>query len=44
MLSYLVPNNMLLSDVVEKSQQKRELKIQEQVGSKEEMQIYNINR
>jgi hypothetical protein len=35
MLSYPVPNNMLLSDVVKKSQQKCKLKIQ-QVESKEE--------
>lgn len=35
MQSYPVPNNMLPNDV-EKSQRKRELKIQEQAGSKEE--------
>jgi hypothetical protein len=36
MLSYPVPKNILPSDVVEKSQRKRELKNQEQAGSKEE--------
>jgi hypothetical protein len=39
MQSYPVPNNMLPNDV-EKSQRKRELKIQEQVESKEEIQIH----